>query len=364
MIAVIADDLTGAAELAGIGLRHGLTTEVRTDVGAATNAHLLVIAADSRSKPEQAAIEEMTRITRELRSLKPSWIYKKTDSVLRGHVLAELKAHLQVLDLQMALLIPANPALGRTIRDGHYYLNGEPIHQSSFSIDPEFPVRSSDIQSMLHTKDQPIPIRKPTEKLPVRGIVVGEAQSVDDLRQWAEQIPSNTLLAGAAGFFSAVLDARYPTSPPTTVNLTSPVLYISGSTFEPNRNLIREQAANGGPVTYMAEDPWQQNAIDDLNHRGRSIIAIDANPQKLSALQLRTRMAKEIAPILRAATPAELIIEGGSTAYSILQQMGWSRFIPEQELAQGVVRMSVPEAPGLHITVKPGSYAWPASIRY
>jgi uncharacterized protein YgbK (DUF1537 family) len=75
-------------------------------------------------------------------------------------------------------------------------------------------------------------------------------------------------------------------------------------------------------------------------------------------------MAKEIAPILQAATPAELIIEGGSTAYSILQQMGWSRFIPEQELAQGVVRMSVPEAPGLHITVKPGSYAWPASIRY
>ncbi|HEY4334894.1 MAG TPA: four-carbon acid sugar kinase family protein, partial [Puia sp.] len=246
MIAVIADDLTGAAELGGIGLRHGLTTEVRTTVGAATKADLLVIAADSRSKPEQAAIEEMTRITRSLRTLKPEFIYKKTDSVLRGHVLAELKTHLQVLDWQLALLVPANPSLGRTIRDGHYYLNDKPIHQSSFSIDPEFPILDSDVQSMLHTKDQPLPIRKPSGKLPVRGIVVGEAQSVDDLRQWAEKIPPNTLPAGAAGFFSSILDTRYPTVTPTAVTLKSPVLYISGSTFEANRNLIREQAANGG----------------------------------------------------------------------------------------------------------------------
>ena len=59
MIAVIADDLTGAAELGGIGLRHGLKTEVRTIAGTklppATD--LLVIAADSRSKPQAAAIE-------------------------------------------------------------------------------------------------------------------------------------------------------------------------------------------------------------------------------------------------------------------------------------------------------------------
>src|ERR1700761_4620702 len=139
MIAVIADDLTGAAELGGIGLRYGLRTEIRTSVGTAAGADLLVIAADSRSKSEAAAVEEMTTITRQLRLLQPGWIYKKTDSVLRGHVIAELKAHLQALDFQSALMVPANPALGRTIRDGHYYLNGEPIHESSFSADPEFP---------------------------------------------------------------------------------------------------------------------------------------------------------------------------------------------------------------------------------
>jgi len=362
MIAVIADDLTGAAELGGIGIRHGLQTEIRTAVGTATNAELLVIAADSRSKDQTAAVEEMTSITRELRLLKPEFIYKKTDSVLRGHVVAELKAHLQALDAHLALLIPANPSLGRTIRDGHYYLNEKPIHQSSFSIDPEFPIMDSDLQSMLHTKAQPIPIRKPTEQLPVRGIVVGEAASSNDLTTWARQIPPKTMLAGAAGFFSAILDTRYPTIPATNFTLNTPALYISGSTFEPNRNLIRQQAANGGPVTWLWEPGWQNSLVTNLQDRRKAIVALE--PSDTPALELRTAMAQAIAPILRMATPAELIIEGGSTAYAILQQLGWHTFIPEQELAQGVVRMRIPDSPGLHITLKPGSYAWPPSISY
>src|SRR5258708_38095083 len=118
MIAVIADDLTGAAEMGGIGIRHGLITEIRTTVGTATNADLLVIAADSRSKSQKAAVEEITVITRELRLLKPECIYKKTDSVLRGHVIAELKTPLPALDYQLAILLPAHPSLGPTLRDG------------------------------------------------------------------------------------------------------------------------------------------------------------------------------------------------------------------------------------------------------
>ena len=368
MIAVIADDLTGAAELGGIGLRHGLKTEVRTIAGTkpppATD--LLVIAADSRSKPQAAAIEEMTIITRELRLQKPEWIYKKTDSVLRGHVIAELNAHLQALDYQLALLVPANPSLGRTICNGHYYLNDQPIHHSSFSTDPEFPIRSSDLQDMLHTKDQPIQVRRTNDQLPVRGIVVGEAQTSADLHTWATRIPPKTLLAGAAGFFSAILDTRLPDkqTPGNKQNLGSPILFVSGSTFDSNRKLIRQQADKQGPVTYLSDGPWEQQVIQQLKHHGKAIIAIDEGPHAQTALQLRTRMAKAVAGIIKTIPPAELIIEGGSTAYAILLQAGWHTFIPEEELAQGVVRMSIPEAPGLFITVKPGSYRWPPSIRY
>src|ERR1700733_8695520 len=109
MIAVIADDFTGAAELGGIGLRHGLVTEVSTTVNAATDADLLVIAADTRSKGLSVAVEEMGIIARQLKVLQPLWIFKKVDSVLRGHVVPEINVMMDVLGWPLALLVPANP---------------------------------------------------------------------------------------------------------------------------------------------------------------------------------------------------------------------------------------------------------------
>lgn len=49
MIVVVADDFTGAVELAGVGLRYGLKAEVQTVVSPNTKAELAVIDADTRS---------------------------------------------------------------------------------------------------------------------------------------------------------------------------------------------------------------------------------------------------------------------------------------------------------------------------
>lgn len=48
MFAVIADDLTGAAELAGISLQFGLTSEIKSEFTGSTDADLLVINTSSR----------------------------------------------------------------------------------------------------------------------------------------------------------------------------------------------------------------------------------------------------------------------------------------------------------------------------
>src|SRR5262249_22263886 len=104
MIVVIADDITGAAELGGIGLRHGLVTEVCTVVGGSVDAAigLLVVAADTRSKGVEEAVKDMRNITGLVKELGPSWVYKKTDSVLRGHVVDELNVHMEVLGFSRA----------------------------------------------------------------------------------------------------------------------------------------------------------------------------------------------------------------------------------------------------------------------
>lgn len=353
MIVVIADDFTGAAELGGIGLRHGLRTEVCTVVPASMEADLLVIAADTRSKNVAEAVADMLEITQRVRELDPEFVYKKTDSVLRGHVVAELKVHMEVLDLKHALLIPANPALGRVIRDGHYFVNGVPVHETAFAIDPEFPVRSSDVQEML--REPMVRVRKMEEGFSGSRIVVGEAETLEDLWDWAGRVEPGMLLAGAAGFFSAILDRR-----------RLPILYVSGTTFDSSREGVRRLYEDGGPVLYMSgvpDEQWVRRAADVLRG-GKLVVAIeDAGVEGLvTALELRTRMAWAIAQLLQRVTVGELIIEGGSTAYAILKEAGLSRFVPEQELAQGVVRMRVQG--GLLVTVKPGSYGWPDLIRY
>src|SRR5687768_13217497 len=149
MVAVIADDFTGAAELGGVGLRYGLSVEVSTEVNATTNAQLLVIDADTRSIKKEEAVKKIETITENLLRLQPQWIYKKTDSVLRGHIAAELEVQMKVSGKQTTLLVPANPNLARTIKNGTYFFNDQPIHQSSFSTDPEFAVTNSNIQEML-----------------------------------------------------------------------------------------------------------------------------------------------------------------------------------------------------------------------
>ena len=56
-----------------------------------------------------------------------------------------------------------------------------------------------------------------------------------------------------------------------------------------------------------------------------------------------------------------MLIEGGSTAHSVIQKLGWQSFTPIEELAQGIVRMKVEGRDDLHLTLKPGSYEWPAA---
>src|SRR5688500_7067066 len=123
MIAVIADDLTGAAELAGIGLRYGLRAEVVTAFIGKTDADLLVISMDSRSMNKADAIRKASETTAALLALQPEYIFKKVDSALRGYVAEEIAAHLKILQLKKAVLIPANPVLGRKIVNGIYLLN-------------------------------------------------------------------------------------------------------------------------------------------------------------------------------------------------------------------------------------------------
>jgi uncharacterized protein YgbK (DUF1537 family) len=350
MIAVIADDLTGAAELGGIGLRRGLAVRVCMEVPAVTQAGLLVIATDTRSMGRADAAAEMEKVTRQVMELKPEWIYKKTDSVLRGYVVDEIGAQLRALGLQRCLLVPANPSLGRTIHNGQYFINSQPIHQSSFSTDPEFPVASPNVLDMLVSRE--VQVSTVGSVLPESGIVVGEVQENIDLRHWAREIDENTLLAGAAGFFEAILESKgvEGRSEESVPEIGKPLLFVSGTTFDKSRRIL---GSAGDTVRYMPVDAEEIARL--LREEGRAIVAIKPQSREDPHV-LKDRMADLVSTVLSKTRVAELIIEGGSTAYAIFKATGIRTFIPMEELAPGVVRM---HTSSMYVTVKPGSYQWP-----
>ena len=112
-------------------------------------------------------------------------------------------------------------------------------------------------------------------------------------------------------------------------------------------------------------DDWLQQAINILEEYNKVIIAIDNRENKKADPQLlANKLAELVKRLVDKTYLADLLIEGGATAYSIVKKIGWHSFLPIEEMDQGIVRMKVVEQPGLHLTIKPGSYEWPTQWNF
>ena len=209
MIGVIADDISGAAEIAGVGLRLGLRAEVLLKGRPSGEADLVCVDTDSRNCTASEAARRAAAAAKLLRRAGAKWIYKKVDSVLRGQVAAEIQAVRRKFKLKSILLHPANPSLGRTIKDGKYFIHGRLIHQTEFARDPAHPRRTADVAKLLsRTPTFPIQVCKPGAPRAETGVIICESTSARDVKSWVRKTHPEMLLAGGAEFFAALLAAR------------------------------------------------------------------------------------------------------------------------------------------------------------
>ncbi len=351
---VIADDITGAAEIAGIAFLQG--QQVRLVCGStehllSTAAETIVIATDTRSMTEQEAVAETERMAS---CLPPQMVFKKTDSALRGHVVSELTTLMRVTHTSRAVYLPANPSKGRIIRQGTYYIQGTPLHETDFSFDPEFPATTAILRERFPDADQ-------------AGILMPDAESMEDIRQVVNRYnDGNTIFAGAADLFTALL----PTGGQSPANNYTPLtpdktLILCGSTQS-------KPLAIGIPIAPMPRevydgeqdaDDWYQQVREQWSANPSLILTIPHTHRtgKEIAVHLRTVMAAMTRRLVDAHCPAHLIIEGGATAWATLQALGWNQFRIRAQVAPGVVQMTA--ANGTLITLKPGSYAWGGLMR-
>lgn len=145
-ILIIADDLSGAADCAIGFASAGLQTVVTLDP-LNDKADAQVIAADTdtrRLSPAQAA--ERTVAAFKALHQPGQRLYKKIDSTLRGNWAAEVAA-LQPL-AGLAIVAPAFPATGRTLRGGRVFVNGQPL-ETTDTWKLENADRPADVEVML-----------------------------------------------------------------------------------------------------------------------------------------------------------------------------------------------------------------------
>jgi uncharacterized protein YgbK (DUF1537 family) len=120
-VRILADDLTGALDSAVRFCGDAGPLPVRWTQGAMPEDGSLAFSAETRALDESTAAQHMAKAASRILDTK-HLCFRKIDSLLRGHVAAELAAILRGGSFDAVVLAPAYPALGRATRRGRQYV--------------------------------------------------------------------------------------------------------------------------------------------------------------------------------------------------------------------------------------------------
>jgi uncharacterized protein YgbK (DUF1537 family) len=382
MIAVIADDIAGAAELAGAAFLRGLTAEVHTEFDPASPADVIVVDTDSRSLSADEAARRVAAAADRVRHCRPQWVFKKVDSVLRGNVLAEVTALQSALGKARALLVPANPSLGRIVRGGRYFVDGRPLDQTDFAADPEHPAATSEVLELLGASGRDdVCVLRPGQPAPAKGTSIGEAAEPADVAHWARQVDPAALPAGGVDFFAAMLDTKG--HQPSQAAAAGPewpgartALFLCGSAAAWARSAGQDARSRGIPIipmpadVFQVEPPpealrrWAETAGAALEDRGAAMVTVGRELSRAAGLPqaLTGHLARLAERLLQEHAVDRLFVEGGATASAVVRRLQWSRLPVCGRHAPSVVAMQVSGRARPVLTIKPGSYPWPEAV--
>src|ERR671921_1013685 len=267
LIAVIADDLTGAADtgvqFVHAGYRAGVffrATEVLED-----DLDAVSFDTDSRAMPAGFAAKRVVDAARVARGARI--VYKKLDSTLRGNVAAELAAALGGARRDRVIVAPAFPAAGRTTVGGIQRVHGGPVDETEMVNDPHTPVGEAHIPSLLaeafssvgalSVEDLADPdlVRRALQDYEC---VVADAERDADLEAVVRAVPdpSRVLWAGSAGLALALGSVyRGPSAGDANVRTdrVRPLLVVVGSLSGVAREQVRRLVGEYGHVAFPVE---------------------------------------------------------------------------------------------------------------
>ncbi|MCH7408073.1 hypothetical protein MM239_01590 [Belliella sp. DSM 111904] len=370
-VVVIADDMSGAAELAGICAR--LEIPVSFSIGFCTPQEgVTVIATDTRSMSEVEARKEVNTLIRKLKEVGFSGLFKKADSVFRGHVSAEIEEICDELEIENVLFIPVNPYTDRKIENGEYFLQDISLSQTSFSRDPEYPIKSSNVRDLIGPSKFLVHYGSDLVDQLKDGLNIPDAQSFEDMDFWLEKSSNGFLHAGSGAFFEAFLTQFYANLVQKQDRRKSPfkgnALMVLGSAHEYNKKFISAVESEGltclGLHQSMDDESFSNEAKRNIKDSGSVLLYIQEHKgEKGDPLILKNGISDTVIELIKDGSINELLIAGGATSYAIIDKLGIGSMRVLEELCPGVVRFET-NVDDLKITIKPGSYPWPYSIKH
>jgi uncharacterized protein YgbK (DUF1537 family) len=156
-VAIIADDLTGAADTGVQFCPYFLEpvlmsyNNISFDPGGVLHSPLqaLAVYTNSRSLNPMQAQRRLHAVVRQLLLLRPKHIYKKVDSCIRGNLGPEVEAIMDEMGYEVSFIAPAFPEMGRTTCHDVHLVDGVPVALTELSQDPVTPVTESRVSRVV-----------------------------------------------------------------------------------------------------------------------------------------------------------------------------------------------------------------------
>lgn len=404
----IADDFTGATDLANNLVRAGMRVVQLIDVPDAgaeqpVDADAVVIALKSRTVPAPDAVEASLRALEWLRSAGAEQIYFKYcstfDSTRAGNIGPVTEALMDALGTDFTVATPAFPDNGRTVFKGHLFVGDVLLGESGMRHHPLTPMTDSNLVSVLGAQTaRPVGLIDHTvvaagaEAIEERvdalrkdgvGAAIVDAVSNDDLVRLGAAVKDLPLVTAGSGL-AIGLPANWGFRPsPAAARLPPPggrQAVVSGSVSTATNGQVQEFLRTGQPAFNV--DPLRIAAGEDVAGQalafaaaqladGPVLVYSTEAPEAVKSVQGRLGVAEagelveqtlaRVAQGLVELGVRQLVVAGGETSGAVVQALGLGGLRIGPQIDPGVpwCAAALPGGDTLHITLKSGNFGSP-----
>lgn len=387
-LAAIADDLSGAAEVAAV-LGDGSATVALTLPAAlehvARSRSDVVLDCDTRSLDPSARRVTIEQAVLRMRAAGAPVRLVKTDSLLRGGV-GDVVDGLTDAGARV-VVATALPALGRTVVGGGLHVHGRPVAEAGLH-GLEARVVPGPLAA-VGQRARPVPLSvvrtgrdavlDAVERALGDGAVpVLDAVSDADLDRVAAALDGiDCTIVGSGGIAAAIGRLRAARAPHPVVaalreRAASPggraVLLVVGTASAEATAQLEVLTANGVPVVPVPRDVLlravDRREVDDIDHpaihaartalhSGSAAICVEDRHEPVP--HLARRLADGLGIVAAAISGrAALVLTGGETARSVLTRLEITTIVPEDAVEPGCIVSRADD--GRRVVTRPGSF--------